>query len=379
MLASLQMIALTLPYRLDPGIGPGQPGQTMISQPSPPKARQTVSATINDVARVAEVSIKTVSRVINREPKVAQLTRARVEAAIVALEYRPSIPARQLAGARTYMISLLFDGPGSSYIQQLQLGAIRQCQRHGYHLTIEAVDLASPTLEDDLKRILGTSRSDGYIVAPPVSDDVSVLKVLEGAGVSYTRIDPKVGYGSSPSVTIDDERAADQITSYLAALGHRRIALVKGPPGHGSSELRLRGYRSALKAAGIAYDVELVVQGEFTTRSGAEAAERLLGLADRPTAIFAGNDDMALGVILSANRQGLRVPKDLSVCGFDDSPLAMQLDPSLTTIRQPVAEMAAHAADMLIFPDEKRRSPANFDFTLVVRESTGPVSALGLV
>jgi LacI family transcriptional regulator len=313
------------------------------------------AVTLSDVAARAGVSIKTVSRVVNREENVSRETRERVEAVLNELDYRPNIFARSLAGSRSYLLSLLFDNPSPSYVLELQLGALRQCRAAGYHLIVEEMDSTSGDFDTQVARLLQGSLADGFILTPPLSDNVEVLGALHERGLPCVRIAP----------------AAD-MTRHLLELGHRRIGFIKGHAAHGASHLRTEGFFAAMRAQGLAVELDLVVEGDFSSRSGVEAAERLLMRSDRPTAIFASNDDMALGAMMVASRLGLHIPQDLSICGFDDSRTALLTWPQLTTVRQPVADMSAAAAELLIAhkgPPERMM----FDLQVVVRGSTGPV------
>ncbi len=330
-------------------------------------------ATIHDVAQLAGVSIKTVSRVVNREPHVSAGTRARVDRAIQVLNYRPNIAARTLAGSRAYLVGLYFDNPSAGYVSQMQSGALRACRAAGYHLVIEQLAGSSVEVQNQLRQSLAAVRMDGVVLSPPVCDRGEVLDLLDALAVPHVRIAPARELGRGPYVCMDDGRAAQEMARRLLALGHRRFGFIKGHPDHAAAEIRWRGFANALAAAGLILGPRDTWQGDFSFRSGSEGARRLLSRGPRPTAIFASNDDMALGAIAMAHRLGLRIPDDLSVAGFDDSPGAEAVWPPLTTIRQPVAEMTAGAVNMLIDGHGPGRSePQLFDFELVVRGSTGP-------
>jgi LacI family transcriptional regulator len=340
-------------------------------------ARAAISVTIYDVARVAGVSIKTVSRVLNREPNVRPATRERVTAAAAALQYRPNISARSLAGSRSYLLGLLYDNPSPSYVSDFQLGATVQCRKEGYHLVVEPIDSSAADVGAVVENMLAMLKLDGVILTPPVCDRPTVLAVLDRMGVPYVRIAPDLGVAHAARVKMDDRRAALEMTNLLFRLGHRDIGFIKGHPDHGASHLRFEGFEAAMKAQGQPIRPEHLVQGYFSFRSGVDCAEVLLAGADRPTAIFASNDDMALGVLTVASRQGLVVPRDLSVAGFDDTPSAAVVWPQLTTVRQPIAAMAAAAAEILISRrlEDAEALPVDrlMDFKIVVRESTGAV------
>ena len=330
------------------------------------------AVTLSDVAARAGVSIKTVSRVVNREENVSRETRERVEAVLNELDYRPNIFARSLAGSRSYLLSLLFDNPSPSYVLELQLGALRQCRAAGYHLIVEEMDSTSGDFDTQVARLLQGSLADGFILTPPLSDNVEVLGALHERGLPCVRIAPYLTGAAGAAIETDDAAAAADMTRHLLELGHRRIGFIKGHAAHGASHLRTEGFFAAMRAQGLAVELDLVVEGDFSSRSGVEAAERLLMRSDRPTAIFASNDDMALGAMMVASRLGLHIPQDLSICGFDDSRTALLTWPQLTTVRQPVADMSAAAAELLIAhkgPPERMM----FDLQVVVRGSTGPV------
>lgn len=337
------------------------------------------SVTIHHVARRAQVSIKTVSRVLNREPNVRADTRARVLAAAEALQYRPNQSARSLAGSRSFLICLFYDNPSPAYVSDVQLGAISRCREAGYHLIVEPIDSASPDLGSQVGATLATLRVDGVILTPPVSDNADVLAALDDSGVPYVRIAPQSQLERAAYVHMDDRLAAREMTRLLIEAGHRDIGFIIGHPDHGASHQRYEGYVDALQEHGLELRPEHVVQGYFSFASGCDAARRLLAGPDRPSAIFASNDDMALGVIAVAGRVGVSVPRELSVAGFDDTPGAQIVWPQLTTVRQPIEEMAAAAADLLI--SGQAREAANpgktapsrlLTFEIVSRESVEP-------
>jgi LacI family transcriptional regulator len=335
------------------------------------------SVTIIDVAKRAGVSFKTVSRVLNREKNVHVHTRDRVLAAAAELGYRPNIGARSLAGARSYLIGLFIDNPSFAYIGTVQLGAMSRCRLDGYHLLVETLDIAAEDAGADLGRLLSAVRLDGLILTPPICDDPAVLEALEARAIPYVRLSPDHEPERAPRVGMDDAGAAQEMTRRLLELGHRDIGFVEGPAGHGASTLRRAGFLAALAEAGVAPRDALIRPGRFDFRSGLEAADAMLDQARPPTAIFASNDEMALGVTMAAHRRGLNIPADLSIAGFDDIPAATTVWPRLTTVRQPIFEMAAAAADLLISGEAKTRDAAwpprrLLDFEILIRDSTAP-------
>lgn len=340
-------------------------------------------ATIYDVAALAGVSIKSVSRVLNREPNVSAALQAKVQDAVNSLDYRPSLSARTLAGSSSYLIAAFVDadltlehwrsGRGSDYLSRLQFGALVECRKAGYHLLVELVDYGASSLEARLSALLRSLRPDGVLLTPPNADDPTVLDILERNGTPFVRLGADRDLGRGMRVFMDDRQAAADMTAHLIGLGHRRIGFVSGPAAYPASQARRLGYEEALSAHDLITEPELIVEGDFTFASGQRAGKALLTSTRRPSAIFASNDDMALGVLNAAASLGVSTPGGVSVCGFDDTPSAMFSTPPLTTVRQPVAEMAAAATRMLV---EAARDPARtvekIDYTLVERASTQP-------
>jgi LacI family transcriptional regulator len=328
-------------------------------------------ASIREVAARAGVSAKTVSRVINNHRYVTADTRARVEEAIKALGFRPSIAARSLAGTRSGQVALLYDNHSPYYIHQIQEGCWSRCQSGDIRLLAQPVDVSDAGVGDKVLGLIAETHVDGIILSSPVTDCPHVLAALEEQGIAFVRISPGTNHAMTSSVYMDDAQAADDLTTHLVNLGHRRIGFIIGHPGHMASDQRLFGYRRALDRAGIAYEPALAVAGQFDFDSGVSAAKLLLDLPQPPTAIFASNDDMAAGVLAVAHRRGLAVPAELSVAGFDDTTLARVVWPPLTTIRQPVRELAFTATDILLRGDgavEHQR----LSHELIIRDSTAP-------
>ncbi|MDQ1153257.1 LacI family transcriptional regulator [Brevundimonas sp. SORGH_AS 993] len=336
------------------------------------------TVTIYDVAAKAGVSIKSVSRVLNNEPNVSPALRAKVEAAASDLGYRRSLSARSLAGASSSLIAVLVDadltiehwksGRGSDYLGRLEFGALMEARQADYHLMVELVDHNSPVLERDLMALLNSIRPEGVILTPPNSDNGKVMDVLEAANTPYARIGPEAAFERGFCIEMDERRASAEMTEHLIALGHRRIAFVTGPIAYGASRRRLAGYHDAMSAAGLPVQGGWIVQGDFTFGSGAAAANRLLDDSPEITAVFASNDDTALGVMQAATRRGVAIPDELSIAGFDDSPGAGFSTPDLTTIRQPVAEMAAAASQRLIPPLRRLLGEAASDRVIVAHD-----------
>jgi LacI family transcriptional regulator len=331
-------------------------------------------ATIKDVSEAAGVSAKTVSRVLNKEKYVSKTTRLRVEKAVAELNFQPNVAARILRGARSHQIALIYDNHSPHYIHQVQTGVWSRCIEEGVRLLAQPSDVASTELAREVGGLIDQTQVDGVILSSPVTDAIAVMEELEQRGVPYVRISPGTEHDRSSSVSMDDVQAADDMTTHLISLGHRRIGFIVGHPNHTASDLRLFGYRRALDRAGLSFEPKFVRPGAFDFTSGEAAADALLDLPNRPTAIFASNDDMAAGVLTVAHRRGLAVPADLSVAGFDDTALASQLWPPLTTVRQPTRDMA-YAAASLLFDAADEMVHRHLPHELVIRASTGPPPA----
>ncbi len=334
----------------------------------PPRA-----VTIDDVADKAGVSAKTVSRVLNNEPNVRPAKRELVMQASRDLGYRPNPAARSLAGARSFLIAHLHDNPVPEYITAVNTGIYDACRANGYFLLPEPVDPDAPDRLDRLQSFLMTSRADGVVLTPPLCDDQDILALLQDTGTPYASLSPARMRGQTPVMRMDDRLAAMEITRHLIGLGHSRVAFIAGPAGHNASTGRREGYLDAMHEAGLKVHPELIGEGDYSLRSGLEAARVLIGADPRPTAILAANDDMAVGAMTALMAEGLRIPRDISVAGYDDTRLASAVWPPLTTVRQPVSDMARRAAERLMTPDESAALEEVFDFKLIVRASTGPV------
>lgn len=339
--------------------------------------RSRGGATIVDVAREAGVSLMTVSRVMNGKANVRPETRDRVHEAIQALNYSPSAAARRLAAASEIRIGLLYSNPSAGYLNEFLVGSLDQANRSNVQLVVQICE-SEAHRRDTVQRLID-SGTDGVILPPPLCDADDIHRLLQDAAIPAV----VVASGRPPvllsSVNIDDRSAACTMTRHLIELGHRRIGFIVGNPDQTAGALRLHGYLDALEEGGIRSDSTLIVQGLFTYRSGLTAAQTLLELPQRPTAIFASNDDMAAAAISVAHRKGLDVPRDLTVVGFDDAPQAVTTWPELTTIRQPIADMSRAALQLLVEEIRTRREDRRFaprhmqmKFELIRRESDAP-------
>jgi LacI family transcriptional regulator len=338
-----------------------------------PRAQQGVP-TIADVAKEAGYSPMTVSRVINGEKNVREITRKAVEAAVAKLNYSPNLAARSLAGAEQIKIAMLYGNPSAAYLSRLLVGTLEQARKSHVQLVIEQFDS-----EDDIPvafRELMDSGVDGIVLSPPLSDNPKVLELIEKSDVECVIVANWTPPGRMSVVYIDDIEAAATMTRHIISLGHKRIGFVIGNPEQNASMQRLKGFEMAMAEAGLAIDPAYVVQGQFTYRSGLDAAEQLLKLDKPPTAIFASNDDMAAAAVTVAHRRHLDVPGGVTICGFDDTDFALSIWPELTTIHQPIADMSRNAVEILVDHIRSKRSGRVaarevrlLDYTFVRRES----------
>lgn len=338
-----------------------------------------MNVTIKDVAQAAGVSPKTVSRVVNGEAYVRPAVKDAVLKVIDELGYKPNMAARSLAGARSYLIGLVVDDPRwSAYAAGIQLGAIKRCREKNYHLVVEPVDTDQAESEEALMRGIAHLRLDGVILVPPLCTSSSLLDRLEAIGLPYVRIAPGKEPGRSALVEIDERQASYELTEHLIKLGHRDIGFIQGIEDHAATPRRRAGFLSAMHEAGLPVKPGRIQPGAFSFQSGLQGGSVLLAdPQDRPSAIFAANDDTAMGVIAAASRAGIAVPQGLSVVGFDDAPASRIVWPDITTVRQPLAEMAAAAVDILVDPKYRAASgEASFSqvlpYEIIHRGSVGP-------
>lgn len=350
--------------------------------------RRRQAVTIKHVAADAGVSLQTVSRVINNEPNVRPEMRDKVQASIDRLGYVPSIAAQRMSGSRSYLILALNDRErtiadwrarqGTDWVDQMLLGGMLECAEQGYRLIFELVDTHNDHVERELSAAIAALQPDGAILTPPHSDNPKILKVLEKHKVPFARIGAQTSEKGLPAgilVSMDDEGGARMATRHLLDLGHRKIGVISGPPEYRLVAKRVEGWRAEMVAAGASVD-GLLAAGDFTYTSGVRAARALLSRDDRPSAIIASNDQMALATVEIAEELGLAIPGDLSLVSFDNTPLVRFTRPALTAVDQPIAETTATAVRMLIAahrnPDADM-GPVVIPMGFEVRASTGPV------
>lgn len=305
--------------------------------------------TIEDVARRAGVSKKTVSRVINGEEYVAGATARKVRDVIADMGYVPNVSARRLASKRSHVLALVYQAeepPG--WLTHVIQGIVQAASARGFEVVIHPCEHNEESARASLQALVMRGGTDGLILLPPFGGRSEFNLALHEHGLPMASIEPSDPDLPWPAATITNREGAREMTAYLVGLGHRRVGFIVGAADYRGSWERLDGYRSALASAGLAEEAGLIVQGNYTFESGLEQGRALLALTERPTAIFASNDEMAAGVIQAAYELGLRVPDELSVVGFDDSTLACRLSPPLTTIRQPTVALASRVTEALI-------------------------------
>jgi LacI family transcriptional regulator len=336
------------------------------------------NATIDDVAKAAGVARTTVSRVLNNGANVRLETRERVQRAIEQLGFSVNRQARALASGAGRQVMLIHvhnpeREPNSYYHAGLELGALRACSSVSADLITRAVDPQAGNPWRTIAAIIDRDRPMGLIVTPPLSDDLQLLQSARRAAVNMIAISAgEEARKSVSAVGIDERSGGRTLGEHLASLGHRRLGMVKGPPDHRAAALRYDGFVEALRSAGIEAD-PWTATGDFTFKSGVEAAEKLLADGAGITALACANDDMAAGAMLALHRAGLDIPSDISVAGFDDTPMSEIIWPPLTTVRQPIQYFAERAVHLL-FDGHGQSDVAvryeTIEHQLIVRDST---------
>jgi LacI family transcriptional regulator len=333
--------------------------------------------TINDVAKACNVSKRTVSRVINNSSKVNPNTRALVESVIKKLNYVPNVQARGLASSRSFLLGLLYDDPNALVIHAVQRGILSICVDAGYELVVHPCNHNAEDLESSVLNLASRSKLDGLIILPPLSSNDALIAKLQRAGIQYVRLAASPIDALENMVVSRDRDVMPLLAEHFVALGHTEIGVITGPRYRLAAQERLQGFSDGLAALGVKLKASNILEGDFTFESGLACGRRLLKRKRRPTAIFAGNDEMAAGVIHAAEELGLKIPDDLSLAGYDDSHLASRVVPQLTTFRREYEAMAAMAVRKLVAniegrPEEAASLQVSFSPELLVRKSSGP-------
>ena len=327
--------------------------------------------TIKDVAERARVSFTTVSHVVNGTRTVSDESRKRVLEAIKDLKYVPSAAARSLKINRTFTIGLITSNNTNPFFAEVVRGVEDTCYENGFNVILCNSD-DSPSKQRRYVRVLSEKQVDGLIVMSS-GGGAELAQVLQSVAMPCVEVDRDIEDLDFDMVKVDHEFGADLAIQHLLALGHRRIACIAGPLSLSPVVQRVHGYRSALQAAGLEAPDVLMRESDFTSAGGYRAMMGLLSVPERPTAVFAGNDLIAIGAICAAAEAGLRIPADLSIIGFDDIALAAYTNPPLTTVAQPMNETGRLAARMLIDRIERPSRPAQRELvkpSFRVRQST---------
>lgn len=323
-------------------------------------------STIVDVAKKAGVSIKTVSRVMNNQANVRDETRRRVLQAMEALSYSPSDAARQLRSGRSNSIGMLYGDPSSGYQSRLNHAMMQACSDAGRYLVVGLFDEAKSGWRQQLEAFLDRTRVESIILVPPMCDSSILQECMFERGVKFVLLSPSRAAPNTSAVSMDDQRAAREMTEHLLDLGHRRIGHIAGHPDHIASLLRRQGYEDAIMSRGLPRpDDGLVMEGRFDFRLALANAEKMLSVESRPTAIFAASDDMAAAAYMAAGKLGLSIPEEISIAGFDDVPIAETIWPSLTTVAQPFMGMAVEAVRVLSGQTPHMSSPNRAEMIVV--------------
>lgn len=354
-----------------------KPTQRLATGQQSTSVAHSKTATINDIARLAGVSKKTVSRVINDLPLVKPETRLRVDQAMKKMDYKPNPLARGLAARKSFLIGLVYDNPNAEFVMNFLEGALEALRDSGFELIVHPCNRRSTEFLPGIRNFIQRQKLHGVIVLPPISENPAVLKILTELNCPNVSISSVTIAAATHRVISNDRDACAAAAEYLAQLGHQRIALIAGPDGHRSANERLHGFREGLQRNGLTIPPEFIASGGYTFESGTRAAEILLSLSPRPTAIFASNDEMAAGVYQVAHRLGVAIPEELSVMGFDDSPIASRIWPPLTTIRMPIRLMSKLAAMQIVTATSgsETQDTALVEAQLIMRGSIKPPNA----
>jgi len=302
--------------------------------------------TIHDVAKQAGVAPITVSRVINNSGYVSLKTRERVETAIAALQYVPNSLARSLRSKQTKTIALVLTDITNPFFTTMARGVEDIANKQGFNVIFCNTD-ESETKQNNYLTVLLQKQVDGILLVPARSH-AEPIKLIQSQGVEVVILDRKVPDVQVDVVRCNSEKGAQQLIQYLIGLGHQRIAILTGPEGVSTAVDRVTGYRQALVEAGLEVNDAFICHGEFTQASGYEMARQVLSIVPQPTAIFAGNNFIALGALRALRDANLRVPEDMALVTFDDLPLTLVVDPFLTVVAQPSYEMGQQATELLL-------------------------------
>jgi LacI family transcriptional regulator len=329
--------------------------------------------TIQDVAELAGVSKKTVSRIINNSPSVNTATRDAIQSLITDIGYRPDPQARGLAAKRSFLVGLITDNPTPQYVVNIQQGILDVIRQTGYELVVYPCDRKSETFLEDALRFIEVQKLYGVILTPSVSEDENLAEVLRSVGCAYIRIASIALDMESRMIVTNDRVGGKHLADHLIGLGHKRIAWVEGRRSFRSSTERIAGFKDGLADHGVSVPTDYQLRGDYTFESGIAIGADLLDLDPPPTAVFAANDEMAAGILQALHVAGQTPPESLSVVGYDDFETATRVWPRLTTARTPARKIGRLAAERLFeFHDEGREGRRENETwpILIERDST---------
>lgn len=311
---------------------------------------------------------------LNQEAYVKEETRTKVEEVIQELGYVASLSARRLASGQSFTIGLIVYNASWHYLHNVHKGVMETAQAKGYNVLLHPCDITIPQEIQKVLNLVYQRQVDGLIFTPPADNASLLIEELRNLDVPFIRLSPTDRESPMPYVATTDQQGAFDMTKYLIGLGHQRIGFIFGPKEQRAPHDRFSGYRQAIREANIEFEEKLIVYGDDHFDSGVQAAASLLAVNPRPSAIFCNNDEMAAGAISAVFESGMCVPEDVAVAGFDNTPLAEQIYPPLTTIDQPIFQMAEAATKHLlkiINGDEAGSLPEEIPTKLIIRKSTG--------
>jgi len=329
-------------------------------------------STINDVAMLAGVSKKTVSRVINHATSVKDSTRQDVQTVIKAINYEPDLQARGLAFRHSFLVGVIYDNPNAQYTVNMQQGILNGLKGTGYELVVHPCERDKSNFIDEARLFIERQKLRGVILTPSVSEDEKMAQMLREIKCDYIRIASVKLDSDKHMIVSNDTHGGTLVARHFCELGHKRIAFVAGKKGFRSSEERRKGFETGLAEFDLQLDEKYVAQGEYTFESGIAAGHQLLALNPMPTAIFAANDEMAAGVMQAMRMKQLSAPQNISIVGFDDFQIALNVWPRLTTVHSPTTVIGELAAQHLLSMDSDNKAAPESTPWLVERESSGP-------
>lgn len=325
--------------------------------------------------------MKTVSRVINKEPSVRKKTYDIVMEAVNELNYQPNLAARNLAGTSSFTVGLVYDNPNAYYVIDMQNGVLSRCKDEGYELVIHPCTYTDANMEADFITMIKRSRLAGLVLTPPLSEQSSITNLLDELNIHYVRVlsGRPTDDDQDTCIYVNDYKAAYEITTHLLTHGHENIGFICGDKEHKSTSERLEGYKAALADHNTQFNSEFIYDGKYSFESGVEGAKALLANDNKLaiTAILGGNDEMAAGALFASRLMGIAIPEQLSITGFEDSPFSRQTWPKLTTAHQANDVISQHAARLLFTKTRGARNQdkdiiTSFTPSIVIRESSGP-------